>query len=259
MAKVDLSNAEELYLMRVAERTGYPIDVLVLMAQKEKIPVTSLTIINGNPYITVSGLDRKIRNKAEEENLTLKEVRVDLLEKASKDNSYTAHAKSTIVYFDKISYMKAVQSLGHPSLEILKELRETFSEYFEDEGWASPLDCSSIAYSRDKNDNPQDILVSVVNMMACRRASSRAKRQATGCGLTSLDEIPVTAEVSDAIMSQRNATEDEIKKINELKLKVKASIRKLVDKELKTGLTEDRAMKIISRLSTIISTENKEE
>jgi len=47
------------------------------IAKQEEIPITGLTILGGKPYINVTGLDRKLRNKCEKENLILVNVKAE--------------------------------------------------------------------------------------------------------------------------------------------------------------------------------------
>ncbi|GAI88371.1 unnamed protein product, partial [marine sediment metagenome] len=99
------------------------------------------------------------------------------------------------------------------------------------------------------------LLTTNINMMACRRASSRAKRQATGCGLTSLDEAPmVDSQSADAIEEQRKATKEQLERIKDLKTDkwLTRTEAKLIEKELKNNPSEIRAEQIIKRIEDLV-------
>lgn len=258
--KLILSPGEELYLARIERKTAIPALVLKQIALRERIPVTSLKILGGNPFIDVSGLDRKIQNKAQDEHLTIKEIAAKLIQAAEEENGHTAHAQGVVKYLDKIGFKEALSKLDPSTItrETLEKLEEIYTEVYTDEGWANPEDCAAIAYSYTGptgNKIRGPVLISNVNMMACRRASSRAKRQATGCGLTSLDEAPMVDEQSaDVVGEQRKATREQLEKIETLKQDSSLSKTeiKLIESELHKDLTEQRADTIIKRIEELI-------
>jgi len=86
---------------------------------------------------------------------------------------------------------------------------------FQDEGWASPQSVRmSTLHSTD-----------IINMMASRRATNRAKRLATGCGLTSIDELGIEiTEMKKEVSSPEKPTpisdiEEKLKKMRKLMFK----------------------------------------
>ena len=224
MKKINLSPGEELYLARIEQKTSIPGTVLKEIAMRERIPVTSLKILGGNPFIDVSGLDRKVQNKAQDEHLTVKEIGATLIEPADENNGCTARAQGVVKYLDKAGFKEALCKLDPSSIskEVIEKLEEVYTETYSDEGWANGEDCAAIAWTYKKvgdySKQRDKLLVTNINMMACRRASSRAKRQATGCGLTSLDEAPMADEQStETIEEQRKATDEQLEKIKNLK------------------------------------------
>jgi len=60
------------------------------IAKQEGIPITGLTILGGKPYINVTGLDSKIKNKCNEEQLILVGVKAELIQHASEENKFKA-------------------------------------------------------------------------------------------------------------------------------------------------------------------------
>ncbi len=120
--KLSLTPGEELYLARMERKTSIPGLILKEIALKERIPVTSLKILGGNPFIDVSGLDRKIQNKAQDEHLTVKEIGAKLIQAAEEENCHTARAQGIVKYLDKIGFKEALGKLD-PST-ISKEILE---------------------------------------------------------------------------------------------------------------------------------------
>jgi len=83
--------------------------------------------------------------------------------------------------FDKQGFQEALRHLsGEVSVEVLERLKEVFTHTYADEGWASD---QSVKMSTLKNPD-------FINMMALRRATNRAKRQAVGLGLLTTEESP---------------------------------------------------------------------
>jgi len=163
-------------------------------ADQEGIPPTGITLMGGKPYINVTGLDVKLRTKCEKEkkeHIATESVRIV---EPTKDNGFLVGYHATIKLFDKEGYMKALAKLKEASVEALKELRETFTEIFSAEGFASPKTCEGIGWKYawvGRTKQKTEMLLENIIMMAERRATNRAKREATGTGLTSLDELPL--------------------------------------------------------------------
>lgn len=267
--KAKLSAGEEVYLKKLTQKTGIASIVIWEIAKKERVPVTSIIILGGNPFIDVSGLDRKIRNKRDDEKLIIKEITARLIQSASKDNDHLARAEGIIKYFDKISFNKAIEKLESGTLtkEVIEKLEQVYTETYTDVGEASPDSCKAIAYTYKKVGEKKEkdkLLVENIDMMAARRASSRAKRSATGCGLTSLDEVPmVDAYIASQVQDQRKATKEQLAHIEELKINnlFKKSETSLIEQrigEIKKDrpdkkLTEGDAADIIKGIESMIS------
>jgi|GEM_PF-2781774 len=175
------------------------------IARAEGLPPTGITILGGRPYVNASGLDYKLRKKAEDENLVLSKVEVrpigeevSVNAEGRKDPELTTFGyKGVVEFFDRTGFLEALKAVQNPTVEVLKILREQFTYHFEDEGWASALTCPAIAYeySGERGRKVRGrVLLENVRMMASRRASNRAKRLAVGCGLTSLEEVGYTEE-----------------------------------------------------------------
>ena len=261
MKKINLSPGEELYLARIEQKTSIPGTVLKEIAMRERIPVTSLKVLGGTPFIDVSGLDRKIQNKAKDEHLTIKEIGATLIQPADGTNGCTARAQGVVKYLDKTGFKDALCKLDPATIskEVLEKLEGIYTETYSDEGWANAEDCAAIAWTYKKVGNclkkRDKLLTTNINMMACRRASSRAKRQATGCGLTSLDEAPIADDQSaDTIKEQREATNKQLKRIDALKRdkRLTKTEVKLINRELADTLSEARAGQIIKKIEDLL-------
>lgn len=164
------------------------------IARIEGIPITGLSILGGKPYINVTGLDAKIKNMCKEKGWDFHEMTIQPIEHAVPENGNRAGYRATIKFFDKHGFLEALRTLKGKALseDLLALLRESFMHSFSDEGWASP---ESLRMSTLRNSD-------VINMMASRRASNRAKRAATGTGLTSLDEMNVEIALADEAQLQ---------------------------------------------------------
>ena len=155
---------------------------VIQIARTENIPITGITILGGKPYVNVTGLDRKIENKCEKEHIIFKDALIVETKYEATPESLKAGYKYAIIFFDQKGFQKALETITKTAAitkEIIDTLTATFTRRYEDVGFASE---SSLKMSTMKN--PDNI-----NMMASRRASNRAKRAATGCGLTSIDEV----------------------------------------------------------------------
>lgn len=169
------------------------------IAKQEDIPLSGLTILGGNPYINVVGLDRKVKN-LEADGFEKKGQYLARLQEPTKDNDYRAAYKCQIVLFLRKDFTETIKLLAEKNQltpEVLKELTNIYTFTYEDEGWAS---YESVKMSTLKNPD-------IIAMMASRRASNRAKRAAVGCGLTSIDEMNI--EVSPGYFVQDQQIEKE--------------------------------------------------
>lgn len=159
-----------------------------IIAKNEGIPLAGITLLGGKPYINQTGLDVKIANLCKKQKLVKRSVKVELIDEYDgQDGEYRAGFKGTVELFDKVGYQKALETLapssnlanGESVSQALKELADLFTYRYVGEGWAGH---KSVKMSTMKN---KDFL----RMMAGRRASNRAKREATGTGLTSVEEM----------------------------------------------------------------------
>ena len=184
---------------QVVKRNNKPSGVVLLeqIAKQEGIPPTGLTIMAGRPYINVTGLDVKLKNLCQERKLELGGIEAKRIVEPTSDNGYLVGYHAEVVLFDRENFIKALGKIGQIDKETLQELRESFTYRYTGEGWASPLTCEGIGYryhwvtvnGRHKKVKDEMLLENII-MMAERRATNRAKREATGTGLTSVDEIP---------------------------------------------------------------------
>lgn len=166
------------------------------VAAREGIPISGLTILGGKPYINVTGLDVKMSRMAEEKGYDYAGITTVALKEPTAENKFLAGRKSVIHMFDKMLFSKALNKAQNTTLELVKMLREAYTYTFEGEGWASPESCEAIAYKYEGSAGSKKkvgVLVENVIMMAERRASNRAKREFTGTGMTTIDEIPADA------------------------------------------------------------------
>jgi len=172
----------------------FPVEQIQEIAKQENIPVTGITIMGGRPYINVTGLDVKLRNKCKDEKLELMEVRATKIQDPTKENGYLCGFHAEVILFDRENFSKSLTKLKEVDKESLKELKDVYTYRFTGEGWASPSTCEAIGFKYEYIQGKKtktDILVENIIMMAERRATNRAKREATGTGLTSVDELPL--------------------------------------------------------------------
>lgn len=173
-------------------------DKMSQLAKQEGIPVSGLNILGGKTYINVTGLDCKVQNKCADEHLILKGI--DLKELSPEGENLFGY-KATIQFFDRENFLKALKSCTEVNKDVLDKLESTFTYSFSDIGLASPDTCEGIAYeyvydpAKGRKVRGKLLKENVI-MMASRRATNRAKREATGTGLTSLDELPMDANGS---------------------------------------------------------------
>jgi len=172
----------------------FPVEQLQEIAKQENIPVTGITIMGGRPYINVTGLDVKLRNKCKEEKLQLAEISTSTIQFPVKENGYLAGFHAEVLLFDRENFNKALAKITQAGTEEILQLKKIYTYRFTGEGWASPSTCEAIGFKYEYIQGKKtktDILVENIIMMAERRATNRAKREATGTGLTSVDELPL--------------------------------------------------------------------
>jgi len=217
------------------------------IAKQEEIPITGLTILGGKPYINVTGLDRKLRNKCEKENLILINVKAEKIQHATEENKYKAGYRGIVQFFNEKGFLEALGKLSSPDIATIEKLKEVYTYSFEDEGWASPQSVKmSTLHSTD-----------AINMMASRRATNRAKRLATGCGLTSIDELGI--EITE--MKQEVPSPEKPTPISDIEEKLK-KMRKLMFKNAREvgitlGQVRERMKERFSKTSSKDLTENE--
>jgi hypothetical protein len=184
---------------RDSELPAVVTEKIAQLAKQEGIPVSGLNILGGKTYINVTGLDCKVQNKCADEHLVLKGI--DLKELTPEGENLFGF-KATIQFFDRENFQKALKACTEVNKDVLDKLESTFTYSFSDIGLASPDTCEGIAYEyvydQQKGRKVKGkLLKENVIMMASRRATNRAKREATGTGLTSLDEMPMEAAESN--------------------------------------------------------------
>ncbi len=151
------------------------IEAVEEIARNEGIHPSGITILGGKPYINVVGLDAKIRNRCEKENLVY--AGAEFIPQ-NTEKSFGGVGKVSL--FDRAGFLEALSKIGSSATEnIIARLTEAFTYIYSDVGYAS---AESVKMSSLKNED-------FLRMMASRRATNRAKRAATGCGLTSIDEM----------------------------------------------------------------------
>lgn len=173
-------------LMRVDSDSQLPASVVEManrLAEAEGIPLSGLTILGGKPYINTTGLDVKLQNKVRQEGLILKAVEYEPAMEAGQDNGLRAGGTGMVILFDKPGFMEALKMIANSAVNeaMIDKLTETFTLRFRMNGWASD---KTLRMASMRN-------ADFVNHMAARRATNRAKREAVGTGLTSLEEMEV--------------------------------------------------------------------
>lgn len=182
---------------------------MVAIAREYRLPIMGITMMGGRPYVNVTGLDAKVKEKVEETGWDFVGVELEPIQRAEVDpEKRRAGFRASVVFFDKVGFQEALETLKSPTMskEILDFLDKNFHHRFTDEGWAS---IASIKMSTLHS-------VDCINMMASRRATNRAKRQAVGLGLTSVDEMgapdegtTLNAEQAKAVEAEFSATGEE--------------------------------------------------
>ena len=87
-------------------------EALVALCQKvcerEEIPESGITIMGGNPYINVTGLDAKVRRRAERENLVFAGCTVE--DTSPQQPGGRREFKATVTYFDSVHFAEALKA-----------------------------------------------------------------------------------------------------------------------------------------------------
>ena len=123
-------------------------------AKRENIPVEGITILGGNYYINVAGLDTKVKNKCRDEGLVHKSTEiVDRLQEPTSENGWLCGRMAWITFFDKKRLHGCPKQMQNPGREQLEELREMFTNCYEARGCASPASIEGIAFTYKKTGN----------------------------------------------------------------------------------------------------------
>lgn len=172
------------------------IELINELAKQEGIPASGITILGGKPYINVTGLDVKLKNKCKEEKLVHTQTKAKCIQEGTKENGWYFGYHAEIVLFDKEGFKAALGKIQNITDSIFMSLAETYTYRFTAEGFASILTTEGIGWKYEWVSGYKQKTVPLpenIRMMAERRATNRAKREATGTGLTSLDELPLTS------------------------------------------------------------------
>jgi hypothetical protein len=161
------------------------------LARKEGIPIWGLTILGGKPYVNATGLDCKLNDLCKKNGWVKAHILTELIhEDRDEDGLYRCGFKATITLFDNKAFKSALKEISeHPlTKELVAELADRFTYKYVSEGWAGH---ASVKMSTMKTPD-------FLRMMALTRATNRAKRQATGTGLTSVEEMGTEIAVPNA-------------------------------------------------------------
>jgi len=164
------------------------------IARQEGIPSTGITIMGGRPYINVTGLDVKLKNKCETEHLIHVKTEAKRIVEPTEENSLMVGYHAEVVLYDRDNLEKILSKIKDIPQEMQQQILENYIHRFSAEGFASPSTCEGIGYKYRWVGGQKvkgEVLLENIFMMAERRATNRAKREATGTGLTSLDELPL--------------------------------------------------------------------
>jgi len=176
-------------------------DRLARVAIDNDLPITGITVLGGRFYVNVSGLDSKLQR----DDRKIKRIDYELIQRATSENGYLAGYVGIVEFEDLPERMELRNEMVMEALKAGKtpdEIARIVSQaglsppIFRDEGWCSPKTASAIAYDYTYNEqagkkvpDKKNPLIENVMMMAIRKATNRAKRQAIGCGLTSVEEV----------------------------------------------------------------------
>jgi hypothetical protein len=210
--------------------TGQQAEALQELATIESIPITGLTVLGGKPYINVTGLDVKMKNKCAKENLVHVGTEYIEIQQATEANKLHAGGWGVVKFFDKVGFETALKTISKSpvTVEILTQLATLYTQTFKMRGWASgeTLQMSSMK----TKDN--------IEMMAERRATNRAKREAVGTGLTSIDEVDMDLEV--AVIDHNDNTESKQTVTDMLAMAERRG--KMVQAFVSIGISRERVM-----------------
>jgi len=251
IARLPVPKVDSRSLVQGDQLTPRAKEFILAIAREYNLPVMGITLMGNKPYVNSTGLDAKIKEKAKEMDWEYVKCEVEMLQRAELEiEKRRAGYKATITYFDKKGYLKALDILKTKeiSFDILDKLEKTFKHSFANEGWAS---ISSVKMSTLHNPD-------YINMMALTRATNRAKKQAVGCGLTSIEEtgtdiqgITLDAEFTTETQEQKPILQGQIQIIQKL---VKGNdmllgtFLKEYKKEKVGELTKNEATEVIQKI-----------
>jgi len=174
---------------------------LARTAIENDLPITGITVLGGRFYVNVSGLDSKLQRDQRK----IKRIDYELIQRATEENGFLAGYVGIVEFEDVPERMQLRNEMVKEALKANKnpdEIAKIVSKaglsppIYRDEGWCSPKTAPAIAYDYNYNEqagrkiaDKKNPLVENVMMMAIRKATNRAKRQAIGCGLTSVEEV----------------------------------------------------------------------
>jgi len=187
------------------------------IARQEGIPLTGITIMGGRPYINVTGLDVKLQNKCRDEHLIHVRTEAKRIVEPTEENNLMAGYHAEVVLYDRDNLEKILSKIKDIPQEMQQQILENYIHRFSAEGFASPSTCEGIGYKYRWTGGVKhkgEVLLENIIMMAERRATNRAKREATGTGLTSLDELPLenTGPVGKTLVTEPLRASKPIKK-----------------------------------------------
>jgi hypothetical protein len=155
-----------------------------MQAEANGLPIAGITIMGGKPYVNTTGLDSKIQKDRRK----IKRIDYICIQRATKEDMRAGYV-GLVEFEDTNERMKMRQEVIMKAIEKdykVEQIEQMVDRLglsapiYRDEGWAG---VDSVKMSTMKN-------LDFLNMMGIRRATNRAKRQAVGCGLTSVDEMP---------------------------------------------------------------------
>lgn len=196
--KEKLTPETEAALMQTGRRVPTPEerDKVRAVCRFYGLPVNGVTLLGGRLYVNVTGLDDRV-NRLWLDKGWVKAESSKVLQRPSRENKNVAGYEVQIDMFNERAFTEGMLNLAKVAQnglasDTIETLKKVYTVSFKAEGWASPESCEAIAYSykgptgskvKDK------LLIENVMMMAERKASNRAKRAATSCGLTSTEEV----------------------------------------------------------------------
>ena len=154
------------------------------IAKQEGISISGLNILGGRFYINTGGLDNKVENRCKKEKLKKKsifveELKADIYEEGGAYFSY----RGVVELFDDKGFQHALETVAKSGAAITPEaidkLRDIYVFRYSDIG----------AHQSDAERMSTIKQASNLQMKASRKATNRAKRLATSCGLTSVEEM----------------------------------------------------------------------